>query len=335
MTSSQEPVNAYANFVPVTGTPDELINAYERCIDELVLAVQGLSLEELKARPIEGKWSTLEVVCHLADTEIYFTDRIERTIALDNPLLMGVDERPYPDKIQFQEQLLDEELELMAILRRRTARILRRQPESAWKRTAVHSGSGLCTLEDLVKKAIGHVQHHLPFIAEKRKALEANRTATRPPKESHAYRASIAWKNQGPDFVSGKYSREHTWSFDGGVSFAASSSPHVVPTPWSAESAVDPEEALVAAAASCHMLTFLWLASKRNWVVESYADNASGIMTKDLHRIPWVSEITLRPKITWSDTVTPDAAAIAELHQLAHEQCFIANSLKSKVIIES
>lgn len=334
MTSSNELVSAYGEHTLELKSYSELINAFERCVDEVVQAVQGLSLEELKARPIEGKWSTLEVVCHLADTEVYFTDRIERTIAVDNPLLMGVDERPYPDRIQFQEQLLEEEIELMTVLRRRTARILRRQPESVWERTAVHSSSGLCTLEDLVKKAIGHVHHHLPFIAEKRQVLEASRTSTRQPKEPHAYRASIVWKNHGPDFAGGKYSREHTWSFDGGISFAASPSPHVVPSPWSVEAAVDPEEALVAAASSCHMLTFLWLASKRGWVVESYSDDATGIMTKDLRRIPWVSEIRLRPMITWSAETTPGAAAIAELHHLAHEQCFIANSLKSKVVIQ-
>lgn len=331
MTSSHEPINAYAKHVPTAETSDELIRDYEHCVDQLVEAVQGLSLDELKARPIEGKWSTLEVVCHLADTEIYFVDRIERTIALDNPLLMGVDERPYPDKIQFQEQLIEEEIELMSILRRRTARILRRQPASAWRRTAVHSGSGLCTLEDLVKKAIGHVQHHLPFIAEKRKVLEASRTTTKVAKEPHKYQATVCWKNQGPDFGSGKYSREHTWSFDGGISFAASPSPHVVPAPWSVAAAVDPEEALVAATASCHMLTFLWLASKRGWVVESYTDEASGIMTKNLQRIPWVSEITLHPKITWGSGITCSQAEVEELHHLAHEQCFIANSLKSRV----
>jgi organic hydroperoxide reductase OsmC/OhrA/uncharacterized damage-inducible protein DinB len=333
MTSSHEPVNAYAKHVSTTQTYDELISAYAQCVDQLVDAVQGLSLDELKARPIAGKWSTLEVVCHLADTEIYFTDRIERTIVLDNPLLMGVDERPYPDKIQFQEQLIDEEIELMSVLRRRTTGILRRQPASAWKRTAVHSGSGLCTLEDLVKKAIGHVQHHLPFIAEKRKVLEANRTATKVAKEPHKYHATIQWKNPGPDFISGKYSREHTWSFDGGISIAASPSPHVVPAPWSVATAVDPEEALVAAAASCHMLTFLWLASKRGLVVESYTDEASGIMTKDLRRIPWISEITLHPKIAWGSGMRCSQDEIKELHHLAHEQCFIANSLKSKIRI--
>ncbi len=311
-----------------------MIDVYELCAEEVSRAVQGLTVDELKARPIPGKWSALEVVCHLADTDIYFTDRIERTLALDNPLLMGVDERPYPEKLQFQEQPIEEELELMTVLRRRTARILRRQPESVWSRTGVHSGAGLCTLRDLVAKAVGHVHHHLPFIAEKRAILLAARGTIQTSKPPHEYRATIEWTNPGPDFASGKYSREHRWSFDGGVSITASPSPHVVPSPWSVETAVDPEEALVAAASSCHMLTFLWLASKRGLVVEKYIDQAAGIMTKNHRRIPWVSEIKLRPKIEWSMANQPDEATVMELHHAAHEQCFIAHSIKSRIVIE-
>jgi organic hydroperoxide reductase OsmC/OhrA/mannose-6-phosphate isomerase-like protein (cupin superfamily)/uncharacterized damage-inducible protein DinB len=329
-----EPVNAYTAHVSSIQSLNELIDAYERCALELSQAVEGLTTDELKARPIPGKWSTLEVVCHLADTDIYFTDRIERTLALDNPLLIGVDERPYPDKLQFQEQLIEEELALMTILRRRTARILRRQPEAAWERTGVHSSSGVVTLRELVEKAIGHVHHHLRFIAEKKAAILASRvqpTSSKPPQE---YRATIEWKNPGPDFIAGKYSREHRWSFDGGVSFAASPSPHVVPSPWSVEAAVDPEEALVAAASSCHMLTFLWLASKKGLVVDSYTDNAAGTMTKNEQRVSWVSQIKLRPKIEWSGVNHPDHATIAELHHAAHSQCFIAQSIKSQIVIE-
>lgn len=333
MNSNSEPLNAYADRV-TSETIAALIDAYERCAEEVSQAVQGLTVDELKARPIPGKWSVIEVVCHLADTDIYFTDRIERTLALDNPLLMGVDERPYPDKLQFQEQPIEEELELMTVLRRRTARILRRQPDSVWTRTGVHSGSGLCTLKDLVAKAVGHVQHHLPFIAEKKAVLLAARPEIKTTKPPHEYRADVEWTNAGPDFASGKYSREHRWSFDGGISIAASPSPHVVPLPLSTEAAVDPEEALVAAAASCHMLTFLWLASKRGFVVEKYTDRAAGIMTKNHRRIPWVSEIKLRPKIEWSGETIPDEAGIAELHHAAHEQCFIAQSIKSRVVIE-
>jgi organic hydroperoxide reductase OsmC/OhrA/mannose-6-phosphate isomerase-like protein (cupin superfamily)/uncharacterized damage-inducible protein DinB len=331
--SQSEPVNAYAKHVSSPQSVSDLIDAYERCVMELSQAVEGLTVDELKARPIPGKWSTLEVVCHLADTDIYFTDRIERTLALDNPLLMGVDERPYPDKLLFQEQLIEEELELMSILRRRTARILRRQPEAVWERTGVHSSSGVVTLKDLVAKAIGHVHHHLPFIAEKKAAILASRVQPKSSKPQHEYRATIEWKNPGPDFVAGKYSREHRWSFDGGISFAASPSPHVVPSPWSVEAAVDPEEALVAAASSCHMLTFLWLASKKGFVIDSYIDNAAGTMTKNQQRVAWVSQIHLQPKIEWSGANQPDQAIIDELHHLAHSQCFIAQSIKSRIVI--
>ncbi|MCY2974136.1 MAG: cupin domain-containing protein [Planctomycetota bacterium] len=329
-----EPVNAYSKHVSSPRSISDLVNAYERCVLELSQAVEGLTTDELKARPIPGKWSTLEVVCHLADTDIYFTDRIERTLALDNPLLMGVDERPYPDKLQFQEQFIEEELELMTILRRRTARILRRQPDAVWDRTGVHSTAGVVTLRDLVEKAIGHVLHHLPFIAEKRVALVSARVQPKSSKPPQEYLATIEWKNLGPDFIAGKYSREHRWTFDGGVSFAASPSPHVVPSPWSVEAAVDPEEALVAAASSCHMLTFLWLASKKGLVVDSYIDNAAGTMTKNEQRVSWVSQIKLRPKIGWSGANHPDQATIAELHHVAHSQCFIAQSIKSRIVID-
>ena len=130
-----------------------------------------MTREQLLARPIAGKWSTLEVVCHLADTEIYLSDRIERTIALERPLLIGVDERLYPAKLNYQAFDLDEQLDLFRSLRRHVARILKLQPDEAWQRTAVHSETGLVTLRQLVLQAIRHVRHHLGFIAEKRAKL--------------------------------------------------------------------------------------------------------------------------------------------------------------------
>ena len=311
-----------------------LIDLFVQSPDWVRDACGDLSSKELKLRSVEGKWSCLEVVCHLADTDIYFTDRIERTIALEHPLLMGVDERPYPERLQFQEHDLDEELELMSILRRRTAQILRRQPGDAWKRTAVHSEAGLCTLRDLVVRSVRHVQHHLPFIQEKRLAILANRTATAPSEQAE-YASTIVWENQGPDFRHGKYSREHVWKFDGGLSINASPSPHVVPAPWSTEKAIDPEEALVASASSCHMLTFLWLASKQGWEIQRYEDQAVGVMTKSFRGIPWVSQITLRPQITWAPDRLPNDETIAALHESAHDQCFIANSIKSTIVVES
>jgi len=148
------------------------------------------------------------------------------------------------------------------------------------------------------------------------------------------YRATIRWEMAGEDFVRGRFSREHTWEFDGGVKVPASPSPHVVPAPWSNQEAVDPEEAFVASVASCHMLTFLWVASKAKLEVESYEDEAVGVMEKNEKGIPWVSKITLSPKITWKEGAAPTAEQLEELHPRAHEYCFIANSIKTEVVVK-
>ena len=147
------------------------------------------------------------------------------------------------------------------------------------------------------------------------------------------YKVTIGWKRNGPDFLKGKYSREHTWSFDGGVTLAASSSPSVVPTPWSNPKAVDPEEAFVAAVSSCHMLTFVWLASRQGFQLDSYDDDAVGVMTKNEKGVPWVSLVTLHPRIVWSGEKKPTEEQIERLHHEAHEQCFIAASIKTEVKI--
>lgn len=148
------------------------------------------------------------------------------------------------------------------------------------------------------------------------------------------YKVTVSWKRNGPDFVKGKYSREHTWSFDGGVTLAASSSPSVVPAPWSDPKAVDPEEAFVASVSSCHMLTFVWLASRQGFQLDSYLDEAVGVMTKNEKGVPWVSLITLRPRLVWSGAKTPTEQEIEHLHHAAHEQCFIAASIKTEVRVE-
>ena len=146
--------------------------------------------------------------------------------------------------------------------------------------------------------------------------------------------ATVVWKRSGPDFLKGRYSREHTWTFDGGVTVPASPSPSVVPAPWSNPANVDPEEAFVAAVSSCHMLTFLFLASRAGLEVDSYRDDAVGEMTKNEKGVAWVSLITLKPHIRYSGK-QPDAAQEAELHHHSHEQCFIANSIKTEVRVES
>ena len=148
-----------------------------------------------------------------------------------------------------------------------------------------------------------------------------------------AYTATIAWTNQGPDFSKGKFSRAHTWSFDGGVTVPASPSPHVVPAPWSDPAGVDPEEAFIASVASCHMLTFLWLAGRDGFTVESYTDTATGAMAKLPNGSMWMSEITLNPQIRWSGDKQPAAADLERLHHRAHEFCFIANSIKTQVTV--
>jgi len=152
---------------------DEIVAAYLQGSADLRAAVAGLSSEQIRARPVPGRWSVIECVAHLADTEIYFTDRIERTIALDHPLLLAVDEQQYIAKLDYQSFDLDEQLDLLAALRRHAARILRAQPPESWRRTAVHTGSGIVNLRQLVLQATRHLRHHLPFIAEKRAALGA------------------------------------------------------------------------------------------------------------------------------------------------------------------
>jgi organic hydroperoxide reductase OsmC/OhrA len=147
------------------------------------------------------------------------------------------------------------------------------------------------------------------------------------------HRAKIYWRRTDPEFLKGKYSREHTWSFDGGATVAASPSPASVPLPYSNSACVDPEEAFVAAISSCHMLTFLYLASKQGFQVDEYSDEAVGVMTKNEKGVPWVSSVTLTPKIMFSGQKLPSAADQDQLHHLAHEQCFIANSVKTKISI--
>ncbi len=147
------------------------------------------------------------------------------------------------------------------------------------------------------------------------------------------HRARVKWQRADAAFVKGQYSRAHTWTFDGGATVPASASPHVVPVPWSEPAAVDPEEAFVAAIASCHLLTFLFLASKQGFQIDSYEDDAIGTMTKNEHGVPWVNAVTLRPKIIFSGGKIPTPEEIKHLHHLAHEQCFIANSVKTEISV--
>jgi organic hydroperoxide reductase OsmC/OhrA len=148
------------------------------------------------------------------------------------------------------------------------------------------------------------------------------------------YSVKIFWKKK-PDeaFVDSKYNRSHTWSFDGGIEIPASSSPHVVPVPMSKESAVDPEEAFVAAVSSCHMLWFLSIAAEKNFIVESYEDNAIGVLGKNGEGKLAMTKISLKPKVKFKNKTLPPRKLVEELHRLAHEKCFIANSVKTKITI--
>jgi len=145
------------------------------------------------------------------------------------------------------------------------------------------------------------------------------------------HKATIDWNRGSGDFSKGRYSREHKWLFDGGLSVAASSSPAVVPVPWSNIAAIDPEEAFVASLASCHMLTFLHVARLGGFDVESYVDEAVGHTTPNEKRIPWVATVVLNPKIVYGGDKRPTPEEEARLHHLAHEQCFIAQSVKTAV----
>ena len=149
------------------------------------------------------------------------------------------------------------------------------------------------------------------------------------------YKVKISWKkNSNESFLDKKYSRVHKWIFDGGIEVHASSSPHVVPIPMSDESAVDPEEAFVASISSCHMLTFLFIAAKKNFLVESYDDFAEGIMKKNKDGRLAMTEVTLKPEIVFGGDKIPTKIQIDEMHHQAHEECFIANSVKTKIVVE-
>ncbi len=152
------------------------------------------------------------------------------------------------------------------------------------------------------------------------------------------HEATIVWKrdtSEGADFMTGRYSRAHTWSFDGGLTVPASSSPAVVRVPLSDPANIDPEEAFVASLSSCHMLTYLHLARLAGFEVESYVDHAEGAMSKNAHGVPWVSHVTLAPEIVYRGDKRPTAEEEAKLHHGAHEQCFISQSVKTEVVVAS
>ncbi len=149
------------------------------------------------------------------------------------------------------------------------------------------------------------------------------------------YSATVAWQRQaGEAFIDNQYSRGHHWLFDGGLRVAASSSPHIVPLPYSVAENVDPEEAFIAALSSCHMLFFLSIAAKKRFLVEAYTDNAIGIMGPNASGRQAMTQVTLRPKVSFSGEREPSLQQLEKMHHQAHQQCFIANSVTTKVSTE-
>ena len=154
-------------------------------------------------------------------------------------------------------------------------------------------------------------------------------------KTPHVYGAEVMWQRAAHEaFTDNRYSRRHVLRFDGGTEVPGSSSPSVVPLPMSDLAAVDPEEAFVASLAACHMLWFLSLAAQQGFVVDGYRDAAAGVMTKNSAGKLWMSTVTLRPAVQFGGERQPTGEALQRLHHLAHDQCFIANSVKTEVRCE-
>jgi organic hydroperoxide reductase OsmC/OhrA len=148
------------------------------------------------------------------------------------------------------------------------------------------------------------------------------------------YTSTIRWERGVQPFLDNRYSRAHVWRFDGGIEVPASSSPSVVPLPMSRAEAVDPEEAFVASLSSCHMLWFISIAAKRKFTVDSYEDQAEGVMEKNAEGKLAMTKVTLHPLVKFSGATVPDRTQLDALHHAAHEQCFIANSVRSEVVCE-
>ena len=149
-----------------------------------------------------------------------------------------------------------------------------------------------------------------------------------------SYTATISWKRGEAVFTDNKYSRAHEIAFDAPLTIPGSSSPHVVKLPYSREDAVDPEEMMVAALSSCHLLSFLYEAQRAGFALDSYVDQAEGVMTKNEAGRLWISKTTLRPQIEWTGDKQPTPQEVHDLHHKAHEACFIANSYRGEVVVD-
>ena len=148
------------------------------------------------------------------------------------------------------------------------------------------------------------------------------------------YTSKILWHRNGALFTDNRYSRKHLWQFDGGIEVPASSSPQVVRVPLSDAAAVDPEEAFVASLASCHMLWFLDIAARAGFIIDSYVDDAVGVLAKNSDGKLAMTDVTLKPHVIFSGDKRPSREDIEQMHHKAHEACFIATSVKSEVHCE-
>jgi organic hydroperoxide reductase OsmC/OhrA len=144
------------------------------------------------------------------------------------------------------------------------------------------------------------------------------------------HKVTVEWKRETPDFAYQNYNRDHNWTFDAGVTVRASAAPAYLGNPH----CVDPEEAFVASLSSCHMLTFLAIAARKRFVLDEYHDEAVGILDKDAAGRLAILRVTLRPKVQFSGEKTPTADELTQMHEQAHHACFIANSVKTEVLVE-
>lgn len=154
-----------------TATRDRLVQEYLAGPQQLRQAVKGMSREQLVAKPVAGKMSTLEVVCHLTDFDPIYVERMKRTICFDKPTILGADENDFARKLCYHERDLEEELKLLEASRGSMARILKKLPLETWSREGIHNERGPLTLQKMVELMNNHIPHHVKFIEEKRKAL--------------------------------------------------------------------------------------------------------------------------------------------------------------------
>ena len=150
---------------------DDLIAQYAAGPEQLRQAVAGMTQEQVLAKPVPGKWSTQELVCHLADFEPIYADRMKRVLAEERPQILSGDPDLFLKRLAYDQRSLKEELQLISAVRAQMVRILKTCSESDFQRVGVHSADGPLTLETLLKRITGHIPHHAKFIAEKRAAL--------------------------------------------------------------------------------------------------------------------------------------------------------------------